>query len=145
MQGWSAKTRVSPSRTEYSCWRNMEMYPRMRPKQSAPTGLRTQPEGLNTLLVWVACIAAAQPIEGYQADLESAGLEVMLVERHPEALITMIESVRTRLIGAELLVRLKGIDLRGANFDEARTLARRAAESAQNGRLGYALLVASKG
>ncbi len=102
------------------------------------------PEGLNTLLAWVACIAAAQPLEGYQADLESAGLALTLAERHDEALQAMIDTVRTRLMGAELMVRLKGLDLPGADFDQARALARLAAESAQNGGLGYALLVASK-
>ena len=102
------------------------------------------PEGLNTLFAWIACIAAAQPIEGYQADLEGAGLEMINVERHNEALMALIESIRLRLIGAELMVRLKGLDLAGADFDEARALARLAAESANNGQLGYALLVARK-
>lgn len=101
------------------------------------------PEGLNTLLAWVACIAAAQPIEGYQADLENARLELTLAERHDEALRAMIETVRTRLMGAELMVRLKSLKLPGADFDQAKALARLAAECAQDGRLGYALLVAS--
>jgi hypothetical protein len=42
------------------------------------------------------------------------------------------------------MVRLKGLDLPGSDFDQARALARLAAESAQHGRLGYALLVARK-
>ena len=102
------------------------------------------PEGLNTLLAWIACIAAAQPIEGYQADLESAGLEMRQVERYDEALLSMIESVRLRLMGAELMVRLKRLDLGGVDFEQARILARLATECAQDGRLGYALLVAGK-
>ena len=102
------------------------------------------PEGLNTLLAWMACIAAAQPIEGYRADLESAGLEMRQVERHDEALKAMIESVRLRLMGAELMVRLKRLDLSGVDFEQARLLARLATECAQDGRLGYALLVAGK-
>jgi arsenite methyltransferase len=102
------------------------------------------PDGLNTLLAWIACIRAAQPIEVYQADLENAGLELTQAERHDEALLAMIDTVRKRLMGAELMVRLKGLELPGADFGQARTLARLAAESAQDGRLGYALLVASK-
>ena len=102
------------------------------------------PEGLNTLLAWIACIAAAQPIEGYQTDMDSAGLEMKQVERHDEALVAMIESIRMRLMAAELMARLKGLDLGGVDFEQARVLARLAAESAQNGRLGYALFVASK-
>ena len=103
------------------------------------------PPGLNPLLAWVACIAAAQPIEGYQADLSSAGMGATQSERHDEALRDMIDTVRTRLMGAELMVRLKGLDLPGVDFEQARTLARLAAECAQDGRLGYALLVAGKG
>ena len=102
------------------------------------------PQGLNTLLAWVACIAAAQPIEGYQADLESAGLDRLQAERHDAVLLAMIATVRTRLLGAELMVRLKGPALAGADFEQARVLARLAAECARDGRLGYALLVASK-
>ncbi len=102
------------------------------------------PEGLKTLLAYVACIAAAQPIEGYQADLAGAGLTAFQVERHDHALTSMIDSIRTRLLGAELLVRLKHIDLDGVDLEPAQALARLAATSAQNGQLGYGLFTATK-
>ncbi len=102
------------------------------------------PEGLDTLLAWVACIAAAQPIEVYRADLAGAGLRAFQIEFHNEALAAMIESIRTRLLGAELLVRTKGLDLDSVDFDQARRLVRLAAKSARTGRLGYALLVAQQ-
>ena len=102
------------------------------------------PDGLQTLLAYVACIAAAQPIEGYQADLQGAGLAVFRAEQHNEALLSMIDGIRTRLLGAELLVQIKRLGLEGVDFGQAQAMARLAAESAQVGQLGYALFTATR-
>ncbi|MFQ5859706.1 MAG: class I SAM-dependent methyltransferase [Anaerolineae bacterium] len=99
------------------------------------------PPALEGLLAWIACIADAQPIDHYVAYLERAGFAVAEVEPHDAALGEMVKGVRSKLLGAELLVKLKKLDLPGADFDQAKTLARSAAEAVQQGRLGYALLV----
>ena len=103
------------------------------------------PAELDGLLAWIACIADAQPVEQYLNTLEAAGLAVEQVEAHDEALGQMVGDVRGKLLGAELLVKLKKIELPGADFSQAKSIARSAAEAVREGKLGYALLVASYG
>lgn len=100
------------------------------------------PAELDTLLAYVACIADAQPVESYVDYLTSAGLRVEQVEDHDQSLGLMVHDVRGKLLGAELLVNLKKIDLPGADFDQARSIARSAAEAISQGKLGYFLLLA---
>ncbi len=76
------------------------------------------PPELHTLLAWVACIADALPVGEYRAFLEQAGFQVSTVESHPEALRQLIHDIRGKLVGAELLVKLKQINLPGADFAE---------------------------
>jgi len=102
------------------------------------------PPELQGLLAWIACIADAQPLDQYARYLEGAGLNVELVEAHNDALSRMVHEVRTKLLGAELLVKLKKIDLPNVDFDQARTLARDAAEAVRTGKFGYAILTATK-
>ena len=102
------------------------------------------PEELQGLLAWVACIADAQPLEQYAQYLQSAGLTVELTEPHNEALSQMVQEIRARLLGAELLVKLKKIDLPNVDFEQARSLAYAAREAITAGRFGYAIVLATK-
>jgi hypothetical protein len=64
------------------------------------------------------------------------------VESHNAALAEMVRNIRTRLLGAEMLVKLKKIELPFAiDFKEAKSMLRHAAEAVQEGKLGYVLLV----
>jgi arsenite methyltransferase len=103
------------------------------------------PPDLEGLLAWVACMADARPVEEYAGYLEAAGLAIERVESHDAALGQMVSDVRARLLGVELLIKAKKIDLPGADFQEARKIARSAAEAIRQGKLGYALLVARQG
>ncbi|RME42323.1 MAG: class I SAM-dependent methyltransferase [Chloroflexi bacterium] len=103
------------------------------------------PRELNGLLAWIACIADARPIDEYVAHLAEAGFAIDLVESHDAALTTLVHDVRSRLLTAELLVKLKKLDLPGADFNQAKQLARSAARAVQQGRLGYALIVGTRG
>ncbi|MBF6590530.1 MAG: class I SAM-dependent methyltransferase [Ktedonobacterales bacterium] len=102
------------------------------------------PADLRTLLAWVACIADAQPIGAYSRYLEDAGLTVDGIEAHDDALAAMVQDIRTRLMGAELLVKMKKIALPGADFAQARETARAAAAAVRAGQFGYAILTATK-
>jgi len=102
------------------------------------------PESLQGLLAWIACIADAQPIEEYTRYFEEAGFYITLTEAHDEALLSMVRDIRGNLLGTELLARLKRLDLPGADFEQAKALARAAFEAVQRKRFGYALIVASK-
>ncbi len=102
------------------------------------------PAELRTLLAWVACIADAQPVAEYARYLTEAGLTVTTVEAHDGALIGLVDDIRTKLLGAELLVKLQQIDLPGVDFAKAKAMARAAADAVRAGRFGYAVLVAHK-
>ena len=102
------------------------------------------PAELRGLLAWIACIADAQPLERYMQYLADAGLHVDLTEAHDSALSSLVQDIRARLLGAELLVKLKKIDLPAVDFEQARTLARAAADAVKAGTFGYAVVIAGK-
>jgi len=100
------------------------------------------PEDLQGLLAWIACIADARPVEDYAIYLEAAGFGGTTIEPHNNALAEMVRDVQGRLLGIELMVRLKKLDLPGADFEQAKQFARAASKAIQHGLLGYSLLVA---
>jgi arsenite methyltransferase len=100
------------------------------------------PQDLEGLLAWIACIADARPVEEYAGYLEAAGFDVRIIEAHNNALAEMARDVQGRLLGIEIMVRLKKLDLPGADFEQAKQLARAAANAIQEGSLGYSLIVA---
>lgn len=99
------------------------------------------PRELEGLLAWVACIADARPIDEYAAYLQNAGFTVERVEPHDHALTEMVNSIRAKLLGAELMVKLKQINLPGADFEQAKRMARSALNAVQTGKLGYTMIV----
>ena len=102
------------------------------------------PQELDGLLARIACIAGAQPTARYQAYLRSAGLDPNFVELHNEALTEMIQQVRGRLFGAEILTGLEKLDLPGVDFQAAKQMAKAAQEAVERGQLGYVLIAAVK-
>ncbi|GCF11555.1 class I SAM-dependent methyltransferase [Dictyobacter arantiisoli] len=103
------------------------------------------PLELQSLLAWIACIADAQPLENYIHYLTEAGLTVQRVEPHDYALSEMVRAIQTRLLGTELLVKLKKISLPDTvDFEQAKRLAQAAAAAIQAQQFGYVLLTASK-
>jgi len=81
------------------------------------------PPELEGQLAWIACIGDARPLDDYVAYLAGAGFSVDLAEPHDEALAELVRVVRTRLLGAELLVKLKQLNLSDADFEQAKGLA----------------------
>jgi ubiquinone/menaquinone biosynthesis C-methylase UbiE len=108
------------------------------------------PAELDSLLAWVACIADARPIPDYTGWLEGAGFSIDQVERHDDALGKMVKGARAKLLGAELLIKLGKIELtlidegKFVDFGQARVIASSAETAVQQGKLGYAIIVASK-
>jgi arsenite methyltransferase len=103
------------------------------------------PAGLQTLLAWIACIADAQPLESYVRYLTEAGLAVQLVEQHDEALSNMIRDIQAKLLGTELLVKLKKINLPNEiDFEQAKLMAKTAATAIKARQFGYAVITAVK-
>jgi ubiquinone/menaquinone biosynthesis C-methylase UbiE len=99
---------------------------------------------LEGLLAWIACIADARPAQEYTAYLEAAGLRALRVEPHDEALAEMVRDIQGKLLGAELLSKLKKLDLEGVDLAQAKTLARAAAAAIRARTLGYALILGAK-
>jgi arsenite methyltransferase len=103
------------------------------------------PEELQSLLAWIACIADAQPVSAYTRYLMDAGLTVDLVEAHDEVLHEMVQQIRGKLLGTELLVRLKKLALPATlDFEQAKTLAKAATAAIQMNKFGYVVIVANK-
>jgi arsenite methyltransferase len=102
------------------------------------------PGELNGLLAWIACLGDAQPVEQYAEYLRNAGLMVEEIENHDEALREMVRDIRAKLLAAELLVKLKKLDLPDADLEEAHLVARAAFKAVENGRLGYSLILGKK-
>lgn len=104
------------------------------------TRAATLPPELTGLLAWVACIADARPVDEYAGYLESAGMENVEVELKDEALAEMVRGIQGKLLGAELMSKLKNLDLEGVDFTQAKTLARAAADAVGMKTLGYAII-----
>ena len=102
------------------------------------------PNELDGLLAWIACIADAQPVDGYAEYLRSAGFELEKVELHDEALTEMVQQIRMRLLSAEVLVGLKKLALPNVDFTSAKQMAQNTLSAIQQGQLGYAVLIAVK-
>ena len=105
------------------------------------TRAATLPAELTGLLAWVACIADARPAVEYVAYLEGAGFSGVEVEPHAEALAEMVRGIQGKLLGAELMTKLRNADLPGVDFEQAKSLARAAGEAVRARTLGYALIV----
>jgi arsenite methyltransferase len=99
---------------------------------------RGVPAELDDVLGTVACVAGAQPVDGYVTLLREAGFASVDVERRDDAALRLIERIRSRM---ELLRSAVGhlVDL-----ERALTLVDVASEAVRDGRLGYALFAASK-
>jgi ubiquinone/menaquinone biosynthesis C-methylase UbiE len=100
------------------------------------------PNELDGLLAWIACIADAQPVDGYAEYLRSAGFELEKVELHDEALTEMVQQIRMKLLSAEVLVGLKKLALPNVDFTSAKQMAQNTLSAIQQGQLGYAVLIA---
>ena len=102
------------------------------------------PKELDGLLAWIACIADAQPVEDYFASFRAAGLVPERSESHDQVLIEMVHQIQSKLLGAEIMMGLKKIELPGLDLSAAKLMAKSALAAVQQGQLGYAIVVAKK-
>lgn len=103
------------------------------------------PQELQGLLAWIVCIASAQPVERYVQILSRAGLFIEVCESHDEALSELVREIQGKLLGAELLLKLKQIELPSTlDFAQAKALAKAAAAAVRAGLFGYMALLAAK-
>jgi arsenite methyltransferase len=101
-------------------------------------------EEMQGLLAWIACIADAQDAERYANYLRAAGFASIQVEPHNEALVEMAAQIRVKLLGAEIMVGIKKVNLPGVDFVKAKKLLKASLEGIHSGQLGYTILTASR-
>lgn len=101
----------------------------------------TLPPELDGAAAWIGCLAGALPAAGYRRLLEGAGLAVVATEPHAAALVTMVDQVEARLAA----LKIAGHPLAAAiDISQVHALADRARQAAEDGHVGYQLLVAEK-
>ena len=105
---------------------------------------RVLPEELDGLLAWIACIGDAQTLEGYTAFLRDAGFSVDNIKQQNEALEEMVNQVRVKLLGAEIMTGLNKLQLPGLDLGAAKRMANSAMAAVKQGQLGYVLICAIK-
>ncbi len=99
---------------------------------------------LEGLLSWIACIGDALPVERYNTIFRQAGFEVLTVEDQSACLLEMVQQVQRKLLGAEIAVGLKKLDLPGIDFSTAKQFAQAALQATREGKLGYVVISAQK-
>jgi ubiquinone/menaquinone biosynthesis C-methylase UbiE len=102
------------------------------------------PKDLDGLLAWVACIGDAQTVEGYVAYLQDAGFSVDSIEQQNDALKEMVDQVRLKLLGAEIMTGLNKLQLPALDLGAAKRMANSAMAAVKQGQLGYVLICAIK-
>jgi len=102
------------------------------------------PNDLDGLLAWIACIGDAQTVEGYTAFLRDAGFSVDSIEQQNDALKEMVDQVRMKLLGAEIMTGLNKLQLPGLDLGAAKRMASSAMAAVKQGQLGYVLIRAIK-
>ena len=105
---------------------------------------RVLPEELDGLLAWIACIGDAQTVEGYTTFLRDAGFSVDSIQQQNEAVEEMVNRVRVKLLGAEIMTGLNKLQLPGLDLGAAKRMANSAMVAVKRGQLGYVLICATK-
>jgi len=98
---------------------------------------------LDDLMSWIACLGDARTSDEYAAWLAAEGMTVNAVERHDDVLRDLVGAVRTRLFAAEVLAGLNKAAIPSLDLEAAKRMARQALTAIDEGRLGYAIVIAS--
>ena len=102
------------------------------------------PESLQTLLAWIACIAAAQPVATYRRQFSDAGFSIAEPLDKSACLLDMVDTVRSKLLALDVLSALKGAPIPAETLGEAKAMANAAEKAVRAGVLGYALLTGER-
>jgi ubiquinone/menaquinone biosynthesis C-methylase UbiE len=108
------------------------------------TRVRELPPDLTTLMAWVACIADAQPADVYAQMFRDAGFRVNAIENHDDALREMVHQIRMKLLGMEIAIGLKKLNLPDLDLTAAKRLSAGALQAVSQRQLGYAIVTAVK-
>lgn len=101
------------------------------------------PDELRTLEAWVSCFADARPLPEIESMLAEAGLVPVLLERHDDALATMLARVDARLRAARALSAGAPATL-VAHVERGLSLVASARGALADGALGYGVVIAQR-
>jgi arsenite methyltransferase len=102
------------------------------------------PAELENLVSWVACIADARPLADYVTLLTAEGLEILTTEEQNGALLDLANQIRTRLLVAEVAMRLNKLALPGLDIATVKDFAQHTINAIKTGKIGYAIMAAAK-
>lgn len=103
------------------------------------------PPELDNVWTWAACLGGARSPDAYRTWLVTAGCEPPTVWDRSDVLRRLLEEIRQKLVGVELMMKLSHPatpdGLPPIDFDKARRIMKAARDAIDEGRLGYHVLV----
>jgi SAM-dependent methyltransferase len=102
------------------------------------------PEEMHGVAAAMACMGDARPLESYRELAEAAGLSVELVEDLPEVALSLMRDIRSKLLMAEIAVKLGKLPVSGELLGSVRRYLTMAESLVQNGVLSYGILLARR-
>ncbi|GAI87518.1 unnamed protein product, partial [marine sediment metagenome] len=105
---------------------------------------RSLPEDVQSLLTWVACLTGAGSPDLYVSILSNAGFTEFLIEDKRDSLLEMVNNIRRSLLGIELAVGIRKLELGDLDLAKVKSLAQRAKKLIDSGVIGYTLFKANK-
>lgn len=102
------------------------------------------PSELEEVLMRFLCIATNTSVSTFQRSLELEGFERIEVSDESESLRELLETVRKRLLLAELLLSVGKLSIDRAKLDHGKHLVSLSRNALDQGSLGYAMITAQK-
>jgi arsenite methyltransferase len=99
---------------------------------------------LEGLLAWIACIGDAQTLQCYADLLSATGLEIAKSEYRSHYLQEMVQTIRGKLLMAEVMIGLKKLALPDLDLSTAKAFSKAAQDAITSRQLGYGIVVAVK-
>lgn len=101
------------------------------------------PDDIQSVLGWVACVAGAASTKDYVALLSEAGFSDFTVEDHRVAGRALIEDIRRKLLGLEMVAELGKVDVEAIDPKGTREILSRISGLIDEGVIGYSLIAAT--
>lgn len=102
------------------------------------------PDDIQSVLGWVACVAGAASTNDYVRLLGETGFSGLTVEDHSAAGKALVEDIRRKLLGLELIAELGKLDAAEVDPRGTREVLRRISRLIDDGVIGYTLIAATR-
>lgn len=102
------------------------------------------PSELEETLMRFLCISTSASVSAYQRSLELEGFERIEVSDESESLRELLETIKKRLLLAELLTSVGKLSLDRAKLDQGKRLVSLSRNALDQSSLGYAMITAQK-